>query len=137
MGPSVVEVCAFMNNMGYTSQIYEHDKTLVTVKRQIGDKPVSIVLKYNPNFYNVNVSAEFINVPADKLTKAYEICNRFNRHYAFIKFTVDPESGLVRGEDDGVIQSDTYAEESLELVINLVKTLETVLPAFTSTLIFN
>lgn len=132
MGPSAVEVCAFMNSMGYTSQTHEQDKTLVTVKRHIGNNLVSILLKYNPNFYNVNVSAEFINIPADKLAKAYELCNRFNRHYAFIKFTVDPESGLVRGEDDGVIQSDTYAEESLDLVNNLIKTLETVLPAFTN-----
>lgn len=61
-------------------------------------------------------SMDFVQFPAEKKAKMYEVCSKMNDAYRWAKFYVEEEKNTITVSDDAVVNLDSCGEELLELV---------------------
>ena len=70
----------------------------------------------------------FVKIPESKFEKMYEVVNRLNDEYNYVKFIVDTEHETIAARDDAVIQLDSCGEECANLVRRIVSIVDDTYP---------
>lgn len=122
---------SYLEAKGLKFKVLSEDMDVLSVGWTLENTRTTIFFEFNDESTNVHIEArEFLMVSADKCDKMLSVVNDLNTEYRWVKFTVNKEGGEIRAEDDAVLQLDTAAEESLELMLRMTHIIEEAYPVF-------
>ena len=111
---------AFMESQDMKAQMLDDEKSVVRVGFNMKNTSISIYFKFGDDNSDVHVEGrEFVNIPKDQIEKAYRICNKLNSDYRWVKFAWDEDVNDVACRADALIQLDSCAEETYELMVRM------------------
>lgn len=76
------------------------------------------------------VSIDYIKFPKSKVAEILTGVNACNDHFRWVKFVADIEHGIIRLEDDAVLDMNSAGEEAKELVLRMASIADEAYPIF-------
>lgn len=122
---------SFLESKEIKCKVLEEDMSVLSVGWKLDNTRMTVFFKFNDEGTNVHIEGhEFLSVPEDKYGKVLVAVNAMNIEYRWVKFTLNTERSEVVAEDDAVIQLDSCAEESFELMLRMNNIVDEAFPAF-------
>lgn len=92
---------------------------------------IDIYFQFSDEVHDVHIEGRnFLSVPENKEDTVIKICNKLNREYRWVKFSVDTENHNVIVELDAVIELGSCGEEAYELMLRMNNIVEDAYPTF-------
>ena len=123
--------CDFMEAQDLNCNMVDENDGLVRVGWRLKSASISIFIKFNNDCTNVHLEGfDFLRIPEDKTDMMYRIVNECNDEYRWLKFVVDNQHEQVVTKVDALIQLDTCAQETFELVVKTAQIVDDAYPKF-------
>ena len=116
-------------------ELLDEEKGLVRTGFTLENTKLKIYIEFGEKNSDVHlVGLEFVQVPEDKIESMFKVCNACNQKFRWLKFIVDEKDKTISAEADGVIQLDSCAEETFELMCRMATIVDKAYPMFMKSL---
>ncbi len=110
---------AYLESKEMKVQILDDETNLIALGLGLNNTQLRLFIRFGDDDSDVHLEGrEFARIPSEQAGKALEICNSLNDAYRWVKFVWE-ENGDLACRCDGVIQLDSCAEETYELLARM------------------
>lgn len=90
---------------------------------------IRVVMIFSDDNTDVKIRAyEVAKVPEGRAEKVYQVCNKLNRQYRWVKFYYNEDDRNIIAEDDVIIQLDNCGDEALQSCVQMVRIIDDAYP---------
>lgn len=122
---------ALMDERDMKMQVMDEDEGVCRVGFNLEQTEISIFVKFGEDCTDAHfVGHDFVKIPENKKDIVYKLCNQCNSDFRWVKFVWDEENARISMQCDAVIQLDSCAEETFEIVMRMARIADQSYPTF-------
>ena len=120
---------AFLESQEIKASLVDDEHNIIRIGFGLKNTQMLIFFQFEAEDNYVHLEGrEFAKIPKDQVDKALRICNHLNDSYRWVKFVWDEDSGDMCARCDAVIQLDSCAEETYELMARMASIIDEAYP---------
>lgn len=120
---------AYMESREMKCQTLDEEGSVLRAGWKLDNTHMDILFFFDEDCKYVQLrGVKFLQVPDNKLEAMFKAVNECNHHYRFVKFVVDTDDKQVICKADAVIQLDSCADETFELMIRMTQIVDDAYP---------
>ncbi|MBE5938102.1 MAG: YbjN domain-containing protein [Lachnospiraceae bacterium] len=115
-------VGAYFDAKGVKYEVIDEDGAVLKLGFSMDNRDgIRLIVRFDSDSEGVSVKAyDLAKFQEDKKQKMFEVCNKLNAQYRWVKFYVDESDNTITVEEDAVIQLDSCGEEVYQCCFQVV-----------------
>lgn len=115
-------VGAYFDAKGVKYEVIDEDGAVLKLGFSMDNRDgIRLIVRFDGDSEGVSVKAyDLAKFQEDKKQKMFEVCNKLNAQYRWVKFYVDESDNTITVEEDAVIQLDSCGEEVYQCCYQVV-----------------
>jgi len=126
---------AYMESKDMKCRVMEDDDNILKVGWNLDNCEMTVYFSFDENDKYVQLhGCDFIQIPENKMDAMLDVVNECNHEYRWVKFVLDKKNREIITKCDCVIDLETAAEETFELMIRTIQIVDEAYPIFMKSL---